>query len=94
MAFYGVAYPPLPIQKPVRATLVILRDGQPIVRSPESDVPVEANSAAPFLASFPREKLQPGHYDAVLTLRYGDQSAQSRTTFEVKSGESTAQNPQ
>ena len=94
LIFYGVAYPPLPVQKPVRVTLQILRDGQPIVRSPESDVPVEANSAAPFLASLPRAKLQPGHYEAVLTLRYGDQSAQSETAFVVEAGESTATQPQ
>jgi len=94
LIFYGVAYPPLPVQKPVRVTLQILRDGQPIMRSPESDVPVEANSAAPFLASLPRAKLQPGHYEAVLTLRYGDQSAQSETAFVVEAGESTATQPQ
>lgn len=94
LIFYGVAYPPLPVQKPVRVILQILRDGQPIVRSPESDVPVEANSAAPFLASLPRAKLQPGHYEAVLTLRYGDQSAQSETAFVVEAGESTATQPQ
>lgn len=94
LIFYGVAYPPLPVQKPVRVTLQILRDGQPIMRSPESDVPVEANSAAPFLAGLPRAKLQPGHYEAVLTLRYGDQSAQSETAFVVEAGESTATQPQ
>lgn len=90
LLFYGVGYPPLGIQKPLRATLDILSDGQPIVRSPETDVPVEANSAAPFLASLPRAKLQPGHYEAVLTLRYGDQSVRSEATFVVETGESTA----
>ena len=94
LIFYGVGYPPLPVQKPVRATLEILSDGQPIVRSPETDVPVEANFAAPFLASLPRAKLQPGHYEAVLTLRYGDQSARSETAFVVETGESTAKQPQ
>jgi VWFA-related protein len=94
LIFYGVAYPPLPVLKLVRAVLEILRDGQPIVRSPETDVPVEANSAAPFTASLPRAKLQPGHYEAVLTLRYGDQSARSGTTFVVETGESTAKQPQ
>jgi len=94
LIFYGVAYPPLPVLKPVRAVLEILRDGQPIVRSPETEVPVEANSVAPFTASLPRAKLQPGHYEAVLTLRYGDQSARSGTTFVVETGESTAKQPQ
>ena len=94
LIFYGVGYPPLPVQKTLRATLEILSDGQPIMRSPETDVPVEANSAAPFLASMPRAKLQPGHYEAVLTLRYGDQSARSETTFVVETGESTAKQPQ
>ena len=94
LIFYAVGYPPLPVQKPVRATLEILSDGRPIVRSPETDVPVEANSAAPFLASLPRAKLQPGHYEAVLTLRYGDQSARSETTFVVEAGKDTAKQPQ
>lgn len=94
LIFYGVAYPPLPVLKPVRAVLEILRDGQPVVRSPETEVPVEANSVAPFTASLPRAKLQPGHYEAVLTLRYGDQSARSGTTFVVETGESTAKQPQ
>ena len=93
LIFYAVAYPPPPVQNPVRVALEILREGQPIVRSPESDVPVEPNSAAPFLASLPRAKLQPGHYEAVLTLHYGDQSARSETTF-VVDGESTAKQPQ
>ena len=94
LIFYSVAYPPLPVLKPVRAVLEILRDGQPVVRSPETEVPVEANSVAPFTASLPRAKLQPGHYEAVLTLRYGDQSARSGTTFVVETGESTAKQPQ
>jgi VWFA-related protein len=93
LILYGVAYPPTPVQKPVRAALEIRRDGQPIVRSPESELPVEASSAAPFLASFPREKLQPGHYEAILTFRYGDQSARSETTFVVESRESMTQQP-
>jgi len=94
LILYGVAYPPLPADKPVRATLEILRDGQPIVRSPENDVPLEGKSAAPFLASFPRAKLQPGQYEAVLTFRCGDQSARSRTAFVVGTGESAAKQPQ
>lgn len=94
LIFYGVAYPPLPVLKPVRAVLEILRDGQPVVRSPETEVPVEANSSAPFTASLPRAKLQPGHYEAFLTLRYGDESARSGTTFVVETGESTAKQPQ
>ena len=94
LIFYGVAYPPLPVLKPVRAVLEILRDGQPVVRSPETEVPVEANSVAPFTASLPRAKLQPGHYEAVLTLRSGDESARTGTTFVVETGESTAKQRQ
>jgi len=94
LILYGVAYPPAPVQKPVRAALEIRRDGQSIVRSPESEVPVEANSGAPFVASFPREKLQPGNYEALLTFRYGDQSARSVTVFTVEAGESTTKQPQ
>jgi VWFA-related protein len=93
LVFYAVAYPPLSAQGPVRTALEILRDGQPIVRIPEIDVPIGANSAAPFLASLPREKLQPGQYDAVLTFHYGDQSARSQTTFVVEAGEAVAKKP-
>ncbi len=91
--FYASAYPPMPAQEPVRVTLEILRDGQPFVRTPETNVPVEANSGALFVASFPRAKLQPGQYKAVLAFRYRDQSAQTEASFKVEGGDATAKPP-
>jgi VWFA-related protein len=91
--FYAAAYLAPPVQDPVRATLEILRDGQALVRTPESNVPLEGNSTAPFVASFPRAKLQPGQYNAVLTFRYRDQTARTEAAFAVKDGDAAANPP-
>lgn len=92
--FYAAAYLAPPAQGPVRATFEILRDGQPFVRTPESNVPLEGNSTAPFVASFPRAKLQPGQYNAVLTFRYRDQTARTEAAFAVQDGDAAANPPQ
>jgi hypothetical protein len=63
------------------------------VRTPESNVPLEGNSTAPFVASFPRAKLQPGQYNAVLTFRYRDQTARTEAAFAVKDGDAAANPP-
>lgn len=90
--FYAAAYPPAPAKEPVRVTLEISRDEQPFVQTRESNVPVEANSAS-FVASFPRAKLQPGQYKAVVTFRYQHLSAQTEATFRVEAGEALAKPP-
>ena len=90
--FYAVAYPPAPAKEPVRITFEIFRDEQPFVQTPESNVPVEANSAS-FVASFPRAKLQPGQYKAVVIFRYQHLSAQTEATFRVEAGEAAGKPP-
>lgn len=87
--FYAAAYPPALAKEPVRVTFEIFRDEQPFVQTPESNVPVEANSAS-FVASFPRAKLPPGQYKAVVTFRYQHLSAQTEATFRVEAGEAAA----
>lgn len=92
--FYAAAYVAPPAQGPVRAAFEILRDGQAFVRTPESDVRLEGNSTAPFVASFPRAKLQPGRYSATLTFRYRDETARTEAVFAVQDGDTTANPPQ
>jgi VWFA-related protein len=82
--FYAAAYPPAPVDAPVEVNLVIARDGQTVVRTGASAVPVEAGGAAPILVRVPGEKLPPGHYEAQITFQYKGQVVSNVAPFTVE----------
>lgn len=84
--FYAVAYPPASMVAPVAMTIEIWRDGQPIMRSAESQVSPDASGAASVLASLPAAKLQPGNYKARVSFQCSGQKLTNETTFIVAGG--------
>ncbi len=83
MSFYAVAYPPLPVQGPVRMSLELTRDGETVMHSQGVTVQPEQNGAASVLASFPAAKIRPGFYEARIAFTYGGSMATSETTVTV-----------
>ncbi len=84
--FYAIAYPPTPVDAPVQVSMEIWRNGQMVVRTPESEVPSDATGAASMLAGIPLEKLPAGQYEAQITFGYKGQKVSKVTTFAVGAG--------
>jgi hypothetical protein len=84
--FYAIAYPPTPVDAPVQVSMEIWRNGQMVVRTPESEVPSDATGAASMLAGIPLEKLPAGQYEAQITFAYKGQKVSKVTTFAVGAG--------
>lgn len=87
MSFYAVAYPPAPVEGPVKMSVVLTRDGQPVLDSEGTTVQLEPNGAASALASLPAAKVPPGNYEARITFTYGEQSTTSETEVTVEAAE-------
>jgi hypothetical protein len=81
VTLYAVAYPQAPIDAPVDATLELWRDGHLLMRSPASDVPLDATGAASILASLKTEKLSPGQYQAEVSFQYKGQKVVKTVAF-------------
>ena len=81
VTLYAVAYPQSSANAPVMASVQLDRDGKPVMKSPLSPVPVNAQGSASILASLPLAKLQPGHYQAKVTFQCKGQTRTRKTTF-------------
>jgi len=81
VTLFAVAYPQGPINAPVDATLELWRDGQLMMKSPESVVPPDASGAASILASLKTEKLPPGQYQAQVSFEYKGQKVAKMIAF-------------
>jgi hypothetical protein len=81
VTLFAVAYPQGPIDAPVDATLELWRDGQLMMKSPESVVPPDASGAASILASLKTEKLPPGQYQAQVSFEYKGQKVAKMVAF-------------
>ena len=79
--FYAVAYPPAPIDAPVDASIEIWRDGQLLLKSPASEVPLDSMGTASILASLPSAKLPPGDYEAHITFEFKGQRVMKAVPF-------------
>jgi VWFA-related protein len=87
LAFYAVAYPQTPVDAPVNVSLEIDQDGKPVMKSPPSPVPLDANGAASILAKLPAGKLQPGgHYEADVTFQYKGERLMKKVDFTLAGG--------
>jgi VWFA-related protein len=78
---YAVAYPPAPLNGTVKASLEILRDGQVLAQTPQSDVTPDATGAASILASMPMDVFPAGNYEAEVSFEYNGKSLTRRTAF-------------
>lgn len=81
VTLYAVAYPQSSANAPVMASVQLDRDGKPVMKSPFSPVPVNAQGSASILASLPLSKLQPGHYQAKVTFQCKGQTLTKKTAF-------------
>lgn len=84
--FYAVAYPPAPIDAPVDASIEIWRDGQLLIKSPASQVPLDSMGTASILASLPSAKLPPGDYEARITFEFKGQRVMKAVPFTTNAG--------
>ena len=83
---YAVAYPPTPIDAPVEADIEIWRDGQLVLRTPDSRVPPDASGAASILAVVPISRLPNGNYEAHIAFHYKGETVMKATTFTLATG--------
>lgn len=84
--FYAVAYPPSPVDAPVDASIEIWRDGQLLIKSPPSEVPLDSMGSASILASLPSAKLPPGDYEAHITFVFKGQTVTKTVPFTTSAG--------
>jgi len=81
LSFYAVAYPPAPVNAPVDAHIEIWRDNQLLMRSPASQVPLDATGAASILASLPAAKFPAGNYEARISFQHSDKKLTKTVSF-------------
>ena len=86
LKIYAIAYPPRPIDAPVDVSIEIWRNGQMVVRSPESQIPPDASGAASILAGIPASKLPLGRYEAHVRFLFKDQSVVKILPFALAAG--------
>ena len=81
LSFYAVAYPPAPVNAPVDAHIEIWRNNQLLMRSPASQVPLDATGAASILASLPAAKFPAGNYEARISFQHSDKKLTKTVSF-------------
>jgi hypothetical protein len=87
LEFFAVAYPQLPVDAPVNASIEIYQAGKLVMKSPPSPVPPDKNGAASILAKLPAGKLQPGaHYEADVLFQYKGEKLMKKVEFTLAGG--------
>ena len=86
LEFFAVAYPPLPVDAPVDASLEIWQNGRMVLRGPASEVKPDASGAATILAGIPADKIPSGVYEAHVVFEFKGQKVSKAIPFILSAG--------